>query len=73
MKISLAISNAAFLSLLYVASGNAIAASPEVQVVECYENGETIFTSDVADIPEFDAEAYNVTLLSTFSIPEKTL
>lgn len=49
----------------------AVLEEPEGYPLECYENGETIFTSEIADIAEFDAASYNVTLQQTVPVTEK--
>ncbi len=48
----------------------AFAQAPENILTECYAGDETIFASEIADIAEFDAAAYNVTLQQSQSYPE---
>lgn len=48
-----------------------MADEPEGYALECYQGGETVFTSSIADIGEFDAESYGVTLQYTIELPAK--
>ncbi|GJL95476.1 MAG: hypothetical protein DHS20C05_18810 [Hyphococcus sp.] len=52
-------------------SSAAFADETEGYPLECYQGETTIFTSEIADIAEFDPTAHGVTLQDTMSVSEK--
>ncbi|GJL95672.1 MAG: hypothetical protein DHS20C05_20770 [Hyphococcus sp.] len=46
-------------------------AEEEGYPLECYNGETTIFTSEIANIAEFDPSAHGVTLQDTMSVPDK--
>ena len=56
-------------SAALIASANA--STPEHPPMECFEDGVSFFSSQTADIAEFDAAAKGVTLQSTMPVPDK--
>ncbi|MEQ8750290.1 MAG: hypothetical protein RIC52_10980 [Amphiplicatus sp.] len=61
----------ALVLLILIAMSSALAEGDAFRVLECYEDGEIIFASDIANIAEFDAPSFGVTLSQTISLPEK--
>ena len=58
-------------SLAVMTAPPAFAEDSAFHALECYEDGAIVFTSDVANIAEFDAQSFGVTLSQTISLPEK--